>query len=286
MKDRLLGLLTTILLFSLPGMVFAAGEWSWATTRILEHPGWTWVFSIVVLIIVGILLGIEKRGAWDGLIIDATNRKSLSRVQALFWGMIMLSGVVSAITINVARDCRIPNGDAAAADGSCVANPVDLHIPEQVLVLVAISATTLGLAVAANSSNASRVMRPNAVDASVKAGLLQIDPSGTTTSAIPPNQFYGVIAGKESVEQSSWSDVVKGDVASHAAYVDLARTQFLILSIVLAGIYAAHFLREIRVQSGAIQFPEFDAGLNIILAISATTYLGVKTILGISSSKT
>ena len=288
MKDRILGLLTTLLLFGLPGMVFAAGEFSWARSRILEHPGWTWVVAIALLLAVGILFGIEKRGCWDGILIDSTNRKSLSRLQALVWGTILLSGIVAAITINMARDCRVPEADSSPASGSCVESPVDLHIPEQVLVLAGLSAATLGFAIAANSSNGARTLSRKATSAAIAAGLISVqkDDEGAVvaTRSSPPNQFFGVIAGKDSIEHSSFSDLVKGDVAQQGAYIDLARTQQLVLTLVLAGIYSVFFLQEIRLQAGAVQFPEFDAGLNILLAISGITYLGAKTVLGISAS--
>ena len=108
MKDRLLGLLTTAALLALPGTILLADQSDWAKRQILAHSGWTWAVMVALLVVVGIMLGIEKRGCWDGLLIDPTNRKSLSRLQAIIWGTILLSGITAAFAINVARECAVP----------------------------------------------------------------------------------------------------------------------------------------------------------------------------------
>jgi hypothetical protein len=117
--------------------------------------------------------------------------------------------------------------------------------------------------------------------------LLARQPEGSLVDiyagAVPPNRFYGVIAGKDDVARSSWSDIAKGDVGAHAAYLDVTRVQFLIVSLLVAGAYAVFFLRALTDPEGAVTFPEFDAGLNTLLGISAAAYLGVKTINGVAA---
>ncbi len=289
MKDRFLGLLTTIALLALPGTILLADQSDWARRQILTHAGWTWAAMVGLLVIVGILLGIEKRGSWDGLLIDPTNRKSLSRLQAIIWGTILLSGITAAFAINVARDCAVPPQGTEAAPGACTESAWDLHIPEQVLILAGLSAGTLGLAAVTNASNAVRTMNTRGIQSSQKAGLLLTGNDGllgdVESDAAPPNAFYGVIVGKDVPEHSSFSDIVKGDIGGSAAYIDLSRTQHLIFTIVLAGSYAVFLLQQLRDPVGAVAFPAFDAGLNVILGLSITAYLGVKAMTGVAASE-
>ncbi|MGD9710729.1 MAG: hypothetical protein AB7V46_01520 [Thermomicrobiales bacterium] len=289
MKDRALGLLTTAVILALPGMSLAADQSSWFAGQLIEHPGWAWVGAIMLVAIAGVTLGFEKRGYWDGLLIDATNRKSLSRLQAIVWGTIVISGIATGLAVNLARGCEVPDAGAAPPAGACTASPWDLHYPEQFLVLVALSAAVLILASVANSANSARSLNARANRSCQYAGLLASWPDGQTADVardgVSPNRFYGVIAGKDDVSRSSWSDIAKGDVASHAAYLDLSRVQFLLMTLLVSGAYAVFFLRELTDPSGAVTFPEFDAGLNTLLGISAAAYLGVKAVQGAAAAE-
>jgi hypothetical protein len=282
-----MGLLTTVAILGLPGLILAADRSDWAAEQMAEHPGWVWVVAIGLLAVAGVLLGFEKRGYWDGLLIDATNRKSLSRLQAIVWGALIVSGIAAGMALNVARGCEVPAEGVTTPSGACAANPWDLHYPEQFLVLAALSAVVLVLATVVNGANGQRSLSSKANISAQSAGLLARQPEGflvdVYAGAVSPNRFYGVIAGKDDVDRSSWSDIARGDVGAHAAYLDVTRVQFLIVSLLVAGAYAVFFLRALTDPDGAVTFPEFDAGLNTLLGISAAAYLGVKTINGVAA---
>ncbi|CAN5758669.1 hypothetical protein BH20CHL4_BH20CHL4_01390 [soil metagenome] len=287
MKDRAMGLLTTAAILGLPGLILAADRWNWAAKQMTGHPGWVWVVSIALVAVAGALLGFEKRGYWDGLVIDATNRKSLSRLQAIVWGTLIISGIAAGMALNVARGCEEPAEGVTPPAGACTASPWDLHYPEQFLVLAALSAVILVLAAVANGANSQRTLSPKANISAQSAGLLIRQPDGfpadVYTGAVLPNRFFGVIAGKNDVDRSSWSDIAKGDAGAHAAYLDLTRVQFLIVTLLVAGAYAVFFLRELTNPDGAVTFPAFDAGINTLLGISAAAYLGVKVVNGVAA---
>jgi hypothetical protein len=284
-----MGLLTTAVILALPGMILAADRWNWFAGQLLEHPGWAWVVAMLLVALAGVLFGIEKRGYWDGLLIDHTNRKSLSRLQAIVWGTLILTGIAAGMAVNVARGCEIPAEGEAPAEGACTMSAWDLHYPEQFLVLAGLSAAVLVLAAVVNSANARRTLNAKANVSAQHAGLLASWPDGrpadVIADAVAPTRFYGVIAGKGEVSRSSWSDIAKGDVGSHAAYLDLSRVQFLIVSLLVAGAYAVFFLRELTDPAGSVTFPEFDAGLNTLLGISAAAYLGVKAVAGVGAGE-
>ena len=284
-----MGLLTTAVILALPGMTLAADQSRWFAEQLVEHPGWAWAGALTLVAIAGVTLGFEKRGYWDGLLIDATNRKSLSRLQAIVWGTIIISGIATGIAVNVARGCEAPDAGVTPPAGSCTTSAWDLHYPEQFLVLAGLSALVLVLAAVINGANAQRTLNAKANVSAQYAGLLARWPDGeladVVRDAMPPTRFYGVIAGKDDVPQSSWSDIAKGDVGSHAAYLDLARVQLLIMTLLVAGAYAVFFLRELTAPAGAVAFPEFDAGLNTLLGISAAAYLGVKSVHGVAAGE-
>jgi len=288
MKDRAMGLLTTVVILALPGMILAADQSSWFAGQLVEHPGWAWIGAMVLLAIAGITLGFEKRGFWDGLLIDATNRKSLSRLQAIVWGTLIISGIATGLAVNVARGCEVPAAGETPPDGSCAMSPWDLHYPEQFLVLAALVATVLVLAAVVNGANTARTLTIQARRSAQIAGLLQPDVDNSSNDVVldarTPHRFYGVIAGKDDVARSSWNDVCKGDVGSSAAYLDLSRVQFLIMTLLVAGAYAVFFLRELNDPAGSVTFPAWDAGLNTLLGISAAAYLGVKAVAGVSAA--
>ena len=287
MKDRAMGLLTTAVILALPGMILAADQSTWFAGQLVEHPGWAWVGAIILVGVAGVTLGFEKRGYWDGLLIDSTNRKSLSRLQAIVWGTLIISGIATGMAVNVARECAVPAAGETAPEGACTMSPWDLHYPEQFLVLVALSAAVLVLAVVVNGANGARTLNTRAIRSAQYAGLLQPgageQPADFVAYAVAPNRFYGVIAGKDEVARSSWSDIAKGDVGSGAAYLDLSRVQFLMMTCLVAGAYGVFFLRELNDPTGSITFPAWDAGLNTLLGISAAAYLGVKAVQGASA---
>lgn len=284
-----MGLLTTAVILALPGMTLAADRSTWFAARLRHDPGWAWVAALVLIAIAGVTLGFEKRGCWDGLLIDETNRKSLSRLQAIIWGTIVVSGVAAGLAINVARGCAEPPEGVTPGEGACTTNPWDLHYPEQFLVLVALSATVVVLAAAVNGANAARTLNAKANRSAQFAGILATPLDGQIADpvhdAVAPFRFYGVIAGKNHVDRSSWNDIAKGDVGAHAAYLDITRVQFLIVTLLVAGAYAVFFLRELTDPTGGVMFPAFDAGLNTLLGISAAAYVSLKAIHGAAASE-
>ncbi|CAN5736276.1 hypothetical protein BH23CHL5_BH23CHL5_19020 [soil metagenome] len=289
LKDRFLGLLTTTALLALPGLALAADRSDWATDQIRRQPELTWLLALLLIFVLIVLLGIEKRGYWDGVLIDHTNRKSLSRLQAVVWGALIVSGVAAGIAVNVARGCGLPGKGSLAQPDACSFAPWDLGYPDQFLILASLSAVVLFLATLINGVNARRTLSSAANQSAQSAGILvqlaadaDADPNFHATS---PNRFFGVIVGKDDVDRSSWSDIAKGDVASHAAYLDLGRVQFLIVTMLVAGLYAVFYLRELDTESGAVSFPAFDAGISLLLGISAATYLGIKLINGIVAAQ-
>ncbi len=289
MKDRALGLLTTAVILALPGMTLAADLSTWFAEKLRDDPGWAWAAAIVLVAVAGVTLGFEKRGCWDGLLIDETNRKSLSRLQAIVWGAIVVSGVAAGLAINVARGCAEPAEGVTPAAGACTTNAWDLHYPEQFLVLVALSAAVVILAAVVNGANAARTLNTKANRSAQYAGILAVQPDGRNADlvndVVAPFCFYGVIAGKDHVDRSSWNDIAKGDVGANAAYLDVTRVQFLIVTLLVSGAYAVFFLREVTDPVGGVMFPAFDAGLNTLLGISAAAYLGVKAIHGAAASE-
>jgi hypothetical protein len=277
-----MGLATTVALLGIPGTILAADRSSRVARWFDAHPDGAWIATLVLVSIVILLLGIEKRGAWDGLIIDATNRKSLSRLQATVWGALFVSGLSAAMAVNVARGCGDP--DEGAFPDACAVEPWELALSWPTLSLAILSGAVLVLAAAIDAANGRRALSAEANRAVQSAGLLASQPSGGLADVArdikPEFRFFGVIAGHDDPRHSSWNDVAKGDIAQHVAYIDLARVQFLIATMVVSGMYAVFLQRELVHASGPARFPAFSWEIVVILGVSAAAYLLTKAIRG------
>src|SRR5690242_3191090 len=113
------GLIAASSLIAVPAIVLLAAEWDRAAELIRRHPEWTWGVMVLLLVALIALLGIQRVGRWEGILIDETNRMSLSRLQAVLWALILISGIAAAFAINFARDCHVVEDGNSTPDGAC-----------------------------------------------------------------------------------------------------------------------------------------------------------------------
>ncbi len=89
-----------------------------------------WIISIVCILV---LVGTMERainGRWDGVVIDARNKVSLSKLQATAWSVL----VASSIATYAATRAALSGGGISA---------LDFSIPNELLIAMGISATSL-----------------------------------------------------------------------------------------------------------------------------------------------
>jgi hypothetical protein len=273
MSNRAWSLVDIIALLLIPASFLAAWRWDWFGDYAAEHPVRLWSAQALLLIVFAVALGLSKNRGISGVLVDESNRLSLSRLQAALWSLILISGIAAALTINLGRECRSSTEDAA--NRACNQSPFDIDLPDELLVLAGIAAATLGAATILNTQNRNRVPAGAVWDG---ASLIRVDQVATEMYAagyVP----MGIVAAKPGAMSASLGDLVRGDLQSNYLALDLPRVQQLVLTIILAGAYAVTFAQNLGGSiTQAVTFPAFDNGLNVLLGISAATYAGAKAI--------
>jgi len=274
MSNRAWSIVDITAMCLIPLSFLAAWRWDWFHDYAAHEPVRVWVLQIGLLLVFAVSLGLSKDRGPLGVVIDEANRVSLSRLQTFIWTVLLIGGIATAISVNLARDCHEPAEGVTPAEGSCAQSPFAIDLPDQLLTLAGISAGALGAGTVIGAQNRSR--NPSRASFDDETGV-RSDPVAEEMRAagyVP----MGITAGKPSPQDATLGDLVRGDVETDYYSLDLTRIQFLAFTLILAGGYAITFAQGLNQnpQQPIATFPGFDSGLNILLAISATTYAGTK----------
>jgi hypothetical protein len=215
-------------------------------------PSAVWAFGITAVAIIGLLAAIGSgiKGRAAGVIVDNRNRVSLSKLQAAAWTVLIISGLITVAAIRM----RLPNVD-----------PLEIGIPQDLLIVMGISATSM-------------VATP---------ALLSIKDPGQTEASV---------FARSDPDKASWLDIFRGDDVSNAASPDLSKVQqFLITALLLSyyaialgemfftgSFHAADGPNNSDVVHGLVdqktQLPAFGESMIWLLGISHAGYLGYKAV--------
>jgi hypothetical protein len=217
-----------------------------------------WLFNMSLLIAFTILAGHMITGLWHGVLIGSANKISLSRLQMLLWTILVLSGFLIAVLINLHRG---------------VANPFSVEIDAQLWALIGIS--TASLVGSPLITNIKRSERRN-VQAEEKTTEILKD-QGVNTDHV---QYVGKIQDNKEPEDASWTDIFKGEEAGNACYLDLAKIQMFFFTLITWSVYAValgdRFIKGIG--QGISAFPDVDGSMVALLGISHAGYLANKAV--------
>jgi hypothetical protein len=191
-----------------------------------------WLVGLVVVSLGVLLAGIAVNGRWSGAFIDSRNRYSLSQVQAVFWLILVSSGVVAAGVGNVQR------GDSS---------PLDLNIPPELLAIIGISITTLvGTPVIRNVKRNNTPDPTQATRTMSNLGAARVDATGPQvfgfSAADPANPDVateGTVVTFADPHQTGWADLLRGEETGNADKVDLGKLQLLYANAVVIFVYCA-----------------------------------------------
>jgi hypothetical protein len=94
----------------------------------------------------------------------------------------------------------------------------------------------------------------------------------------PPADFcsVGTIAGRCGPEDASWWDLFVSDAAVNLDRLEVSRFQEVVVTSALVVAYGVQFAMNLR-SGGKAEFPPFDEALVILLAISNSAFVAVKT---------
>lgn len=251
-----------------------------------------WVAAALALTALVVVAGHGLAGLARGAFVDEQHYVSLSRLQTVMWTIVVSSAFVIAAIAN------LHTGQA---------NPLDVALPGELWILLGISGTSLvgtplirsqkakragntenfaatlkelGFAVSKNDvkkeGKGGRDLRvDDAAEAKIKAG--DADPGADPT--LPPRS-NGVVVIRARPEDSSWSDLFRGEDTGNAALLDLGKVQMLYFTLTIVGAYVVAIGRLFIDSNGAAitELPALSDGAVGLLGISHASYLANKAV--------
>jgi hypothetical protein len=202
------------------------------------------------------VIGQGATGLKLGLLIDARNRLSLSRMQIIFWTILILSSLLVAALGNVNL------GEVS---------PLSIKIPPEVLGLIGISATSLVGAPLILSTKKGHT------DSEKEKSRDPGDEAGRDTK---PKEISkeGQVIVNDVPQNAGISNLFKGDEVGNFVQIDLGKTQLFYFTVVLVFTYGV-VLGKLFASSEAVhQLPAIDPGLVWLLGISHAGYLANKAV--------
>jgi hypothetical protein len=220
-----------------------------------QFPGrWALLVTAVALIAQLALIGSTINNRPAGILIDNRNRVSLSKLQAVAWTVLMLSGLVAAVGWN------LHTGEP---------NPLGIEIATDLLVAMGISATSFVATPALLSLKAKE--EPTERDLLNAAAAQPAKAVGDITNA-------GKVFGRTSMEDASWVDLFRGDEVSNVDSPDLSKVQQFLVTLILLGVYASALWAQFAGLGAKVitELPKFSDQFVWLMGISHAGYLAYK----------
>lgn len=233
--------------------------WLWkAPTTKPSQAVTIWILNMGLLIGFALIAGHIVTGVWRGVLITSSNKISVSRLQMLLWTVLILSGFLIAVLINIHRG---------------IGNPLSIEIDPQLWTLMGIS--TASLVGSPLITNSKKSEQPNTqAEVKTKEALKE---RGVDTSHV---KSEGKILVNEKPEDASWTDIFRGEESGNAAYLDLAKIQMFFFTLITWTVYAValgdRFTKSIG--QGVSAFPDVDGSMVALLGISHAAYLANKAV--------
>jgi len=209
-----------------------------------------WLAILILLAAFAVVTGRAITGNWRGILIDARNKLSLSRLQMISWTLVVLSAILTAALANVSSGWE---------------EPLDIEIPSELWVLIGISTASLVASPAILSTKAKREANADEVEA-------MENKSGAT------EEINGLLACNRRPEDARWADLLMGEEVGNYGHVDLGKMQMFLFTFILVLSYAAAIASMFREGDVITGLPKVEEGMNVLLGISHTGYLANKTV--------
>lgn len=230
--------------------------WRWMPTA---HAAKYLIIYMLLLVAFAAIAGHIITGVWRGVLIDSRNKISLSRLQMLMWTVLILSGFLVAVLINIRR----------------TSSPLSIQLSETLWALMGISTASL---VGAPLIGNSKKTEPSNTVATAKT-LAEMANQGVDITHV---KAEGKILVNEKPEDASWADIFKGEETGNGADLDLAKIQMFFFTLVTWSVYAValgNLLRnEAHTNAAITAFPPVDGSMVALLGISHAGYLANKAV--------
>jgi hypothetical protein len=265
--------------------------------------GWNWAIVMFLMIVFISLIGWLITGRFSGIFINERNKMTLSRFQLVIWTLIVLSAFLT-----IALE-RISAG---------VGSPLDIAIPQQLWALLGISTTSLvGSPLILSTKIPKKLTKSDSREEAIKLikkendhNKLNIlsaaeDAKATvakaTTTTIDQAKAdaagkvaaaehliaqkeeivkkFGILASNEKPEDAKFSDMFTGDEKGNNDFVDMAKVQMFLFTLIIAFSYMVLLINLIMTTkpSDLNSFPVLTDSVVALLGISSAGYLTNKT---------
>jgi hypothetical protein len=220
-----------------------------------------WLGNMVLLLLFATLAGHIITGLWRGVLIDSSNKISLSRFQMLIWTILLLSSFLTAAVINL---------------HSGHVEPLSIALHQDLWGLLGISTASL---VASPLIKTNKKNEPKPTKAEERIEKL------AENHGVPASRVHavGVLAVNDDPKDASFADMFKGEEIDNFTYLDLGKIQMFYFTLLLWFVYAAALLVMLKsgIKPGAAKisaFPDLDSGMIALLGISHAAYIANKAI--------
>ena len=216
-------------------------------------------FAIAAFLLTGIVM---LFGQWScrrplGVLIDYRNLMSLARFQCILWTIIVLAGFVAMVAMRM----RFPIAGQAA---------MDVAIPPELWALLGISTASL---VGAPLILQNKIDKTPTQDAMQRASET-LDKSSPAMANV---NSMGTLYRNSSLQDARITDMLQGDEISNIAYVDMAKVQMLLFTVIGALVYCGAVYNTLVIRDLA-HMPALSQGMVTLLGISHAGYLTSKTV--------
>jgi hypothetical protein len=242
---------TFVVLLILVILVYRAARCAYATNM--------WALIMLALLLFVLFLGHGVSGRLMGIFIGSRNVMSLSRMQMVLWTVLVLSAYFTMVLHRVR--------DGVPADPLAVG--MDWHL----WALMGISTASLVASPLLLGSKTQKQPDPKAVDKAAAALTAQGDPE--PADEITKNSS-GTLYVNKSIADASFTDIFQGDEIGNTAYIDPAKAQMFLFTVIALVVYGAAVLSMLK-KGDYSAMPVPSEGLIALLGISHTGYLASKT---------
>lgn len=266
------GVSTTVLI----SLVVALAILPW--TGLADDLFGLWLAGTIVLTAFVVLAGVVLTKRLPGVFIDSANTMSLSRLQTVFWTLLILPAFLAAAIWNVdhARHSPVPKRLAA------VGTALDIEIPEEIWVVLGISTVSLiGSSLIKSRKREQPTPAPGPAPAGAPPTPVQ---SAMATTQAEGRVANGMLAENPTPQGARWSDLIRGEEIGNVHTLDLGKVQMLFFTVIVLTAYGtaigATFAEAIAATGGVggkiTAFPDLDGGMLALLGISHAGYLAYK----------
>jgi hypothetical protein len=214
-----------------------------------------WIVDFLLLAAFCLFLGLSIIGRPLGVLINDRNLMSLSRLQTLAWSLVILSAYALAAIQRVVHN---------------VPDPLALNIDSNLWAVMGISlASLVGTPLILNPK---KDKQPTNESISAAKKLLD-DPE------VDKNR-QGTLYCNPDPSDAHLTDMFEGDEVGNTAYVDIAKLQMFIITLMVIGSYCSdlwHYFANSGFPATA-QFPGLTSTQLALIGISHAGYLSSKTV--------